>query len=130
MKDKIRNLYNIASEYLELAVSFIVIIAIIISFIGLFDNIVYFFNNRGNTALFNDVLGGIMDVVIGIEFLKMLIKHNLSSIVEVLLFAISRTMIVGHSSIMEFLIGIIAICLLLVARKYLVISGLDDKKQN
>ena len=40
-------------------------------------------------------------VVIGIEFLKMLSRHNMSSAVEVLLFAIARQMVIEHTTPME-----------------------------
>ena len=46
-----------------------------------------------------------MDLVIGIEFIKMLIKHTPGSVVEVLLFALSRHMVLegkdGQAQAME-----------------------------
>jgi uncharacterized membrane protein (DUF373 family) len=84
--------------------------------------------NKQDTEAFTTSLGSIMNIVIGIEFLKMLTKHNLSSVVEVLMFAIARKLLIDHPNIKEYLIGVIAITVLLVARKFLFIQGLDDKK--
>ena len=67
-------------------------------------------------------------MVIGIEFLKMLSRHNLSSVVEVLLFAISRQMVIEHTSPTENLLMVAAIAALFLIRKFLFIPGLDDKQ--
>ena len=79
-------------------------------------------------AAFTTFLRSAFNVVIGIEFLKMLSRHNLSSVVEVLLFAISRQMIIEHTTPMENLLMVAAIAALFLIRKFLFIPGLDDKQ--
>ena len=49
----------------------------------------------------------------------MLCKHTPETVIEVLLFAIARQLIVEHTSTMENLIGIISIGILFATRKYL-----------
>ena len=73
-------------------------------------------------------LSGAFNVVIGIEFLKMLCRHTLSSVIEVLLFAIARGMVAEHTTPVENLLSIAAIAILFVVRKYLFIPGLDDNR--
>ena len=60
-----------------------------------------------------------MTLAIGIEFVKMLCTHTLETIIEILLFAISRQMIVEHLSTTETIIGVGAIAGLFAVRKYL-----------
>ena len=60
-----------------------------------------------------------MTLAIGIEFVKMLYTHTPETIIEILLFAISRQMIVEHLSATETIIGVGAIAGLLAIRKYL-----------
>ena len=50
-----------------------------------------------------------MTLAIGIEFVKMLCTHTPETIIEILLFAISRQMIVEHLSTTETIIGVGAI---------------------
>jgi hypothetical protein len=45
-----------------------------------------------------DILITAFNVVIVIEFIRMLIKHSMNTIVEVLIFAISRGLVVGHEA--------------------------------
>ncbi len=60
-----------------------------------------------------------MTLAIGIEFVKMLCTHTPGTIIEVLLFATSRQMIVEHLNGTETLLGIAAIAGLFAIRKYL-----------
>ena len=60
-----------------------------------------------------------MTLAIGIEFVKMLCTHMPEIIIEILLFAISRQMIVEHLSTTETILGVGAIAGLFAVRKYL-----------
>ena len=60
-----------------------------------------------------------MMLAIGIEFVKMLYTHTPETIIEILLFAISRQMIVEHLSTTETILGVGAIAGLFAVRKYL-----------
>ena len=81
------------------------------------------------TALPNYILGDrieiegflekVMMLAIGLEFVKMLCKHTPSTVIDVLLFAIARQMIVEHTSTLENLIGVAALAGLFATRKYL-----------
>lgn len=51
--------------------------------------------------------------------LSILIKHSMNTIVEVLIFAIARGLVVGHEKPLEVLIQIACIAILLVCRKFL-----------
>ena len=60
-----------------------------------------------------------MTLAIGIEFVKMLCTHTSETVIEILLFAISRQMIVEHLSTTETILGVGAIAGLFAVRKYL-----------
>ena len=72
---------------------------------------------------FTGFLRSAFNVVIGIEFVKMLAKHSPGSAIEVLLFAIARQMVVEHTSPVENLVSILAILLIFVIRKYLFVPA-------
>ncbi len=120
-------IYRIA-QLLEIVVSLIVIAAIALSIWSVLLELGVMAGNPGDTDLLQDFLATAFTVGIGIEFLKMLSRHNMSSVVEVLLFAIARQMVIEHTTAMENLTMVIAIAILFTIRKYLFIPGLDDKK--
>lgn len=64
----------------------------------------------------------LFDIIIGIEFIKVLVRKDLDSIIEVLLFATTRHLIVESGDIVENLIGVIAIAILFFIRKFLFID--------
>lgn len=112
--------------YFEILLAFVVIVAILISLIGVPTELMDLYQNGG----FNDFLKSIFDIIIGIELLKMLCRHDLDSVVEVLLFAVARGMVIEHMPIAETLIGVISIAVLFLIRKYLFISALDKQSVN
>lgn len=72
----------------------------------------------GNEVEVYEFLTRALDIVIGIEFIKMLAKHSPGSSLEVLLYAIARHMVVGHESAMENLLSVSAIALIFIVRKF------------
>ena len=107
----------------EVLVAVIVIIAIIITLLGVPKELIMLSNNGD----FNAFLVNIFNIIIGIELLKMLCRHDLDSVVEVLLFAVAREMIIQQMPIWETLIGIVAIAILFLIRKFLFVSALDKQ---
>ena len=71
-------------------------------------------------------LGQSLSLIIGIEFIKMLIKHTPGAAIEVLLFAIARQLIVLHNSMLETLFGILAMAGVFAIRKYLFTGSKQD----
>lgn len=128
LKIKIPNtIYRIA-QLLEILVSILVILAILFSFATIFHQLGLMASDPSDADGLQAFLSTAFTVVIGIEFLKMLSRHNLSSVVEVLLFAISRQMVIEHTSPAENLLMVAAIAALFLIRKFLFIPGLDDKQ--
>lgn len=68
-----------------------------------------------------------LNIVVSIEFAKMLVCHSSTNIIEVLLFALSRHIIVEHGSTLDTLLGILGMALLFAIRKYLFIASDADK---
>ena len=71
---------------------------------------------------FTTFLANGLSLVVGVEFVKMLCTHQPGTIIEVLLFATARQMIVEHLNVYETLVGIGAIAALFTIRKFLFCS--------
>ena len=123
LKIKIPNFIYRIAQLLEIFVSILVIVAILFSFATIFHQLGLMAADPSNANGLQAFLSTAFT-----EFLKMLSRHNLSSVVEVLLFAISRQMIIEHTSPTENLLMVAAIAALFLIRKFLFIPGLDDKQ--
>ena len=127
-RKKVQGLLYEVSFYLELIAALIVIILILAQTAGLATDMVTHSNNLTNSDYFTFFLEKCLNIVIGIEFLKMLCRHNMDAVIEVLLFTLARHLIVKQFAIVEGLICVIAISILFVVRKFLFVPQMDDKK--
>jgi uncharacterized membrane protein (DUF373 family) len=116
------------TRVLEIVISIAIVIAIGISMITLSNGIIELFLSPLVEDAFQNFLGIAFNILIGIEFLKMIFKSNLSTVVEVLLFAIARQLIVEHTTVLENFMGVLSIAILFIVRKYLFIPELDEDK--
>ena len=121
-RTSLRNRIIQASSLLEVLLSGLVLIGLLLSVVPLirwmpgllFD---------GNDVEVSTFLQRALDIVIGIEFIKMLAKHSPGSALEVLLYAIARHMIVGHESAVENFISVASIALIFFVRKFLFVPA-------
>ena len=60
-----------------------------------------------------------MTIVVGVEFVKMLLLHSPRAVTDVLLFAIARQLVVSHTTSLETLLGVAAVELIFVIKKFL-----------
>jgi len=79
------------------------------------------------TMEFDRILSAALALVIGVEFTKMLYKHTPDTVIDVLLFAVARHMVMYHERTMDMLIGAVSIAGLFAAKKYLI--GLRSDKE-
>lgn len=77
---------------------------------------------------YDDMLETCFNLIIGVELIRMLYQHSPSTIFEVLLFAISRQLIMDHSQPANSLIGVLAIAILFATRKFL-FSDFDESEK-
>lgn len=120
-----RVLYRLA-QILETLVGGVLIVAICAALFCVMEEASLLWKNGGNTYVFHEFLANAFTVVIGIEFLKMLCRHSMRSVIEVVLFATARKMVVEHIGAMETLLMVVALAILFLIRKYLFIAVLDD----
>lgn len=71
-----------------------------------------FINIISDTSSFQIFLKNIFNLVVGIEFIKMLLKPNVKNIIDVLIFLVARHLIIGHPTPAGMLLCLICIILL------------------
>ncbi len=62
----------------------------------------------------------LLSIVIGLEFVKLLMHMTPANILEVLIMAIARHIVVGHSDSLDTLLSILCIIALFAAKRYLI----------
>lgn len=104
-------LYKI-SEWMEFVMAVFVAVSIVISFATMIPEIsTLWLSTEGSVSLIH-FLEEILNIVIAIEFLKMLCKPTSDTIIEVLIFLEARHMIIGETSPMEDLLLVTSIAIL------------------
>jgi len=127
MKKLVQNSFFTMASVAELIIAGIMFLALgiitikfayLIFFVpGYFDSI-----NSLSSFLYNT-----MNIVIGIEFIKMLVKPTPENVIEVLLFATSRQIIMSHAKVMDMAIGVVCIAILFAIKKFLVVKQAETK---
>ena len=123
---ELRNKIISAATLLEILLSGLVLIGLLLSMVPLLQWMpgLLFDGNDAEVSIF---LQRALDIVIGIEFIKMLAKHSPGSVLEVLLYAIARHMIVGHEDAVQNLVSVVAIALIFIIRKYFFVPSFGHK---
>ena len=123
---ELRNKIISTATLLEILLSGLVLIGLLLSMVPLLQWMpgLLFDGNDVEVSIF---LQRALDIVIGIEFIKMLAKHSPGSVLEVLLYAIARHMIVGHEDAVQNLVSVGAIALIFVIRKYFFVPSFGHK---
>ena len=123
---ELRNKIISAATLLEILLSGLVLIGLLLSMVPLLQWMpgLLFDGNDVEVSIF---LQRALDIVIGIEFIKMLAKHSPGSVLEVLLYAIARHMIVGHEDAVQNLVSVVAIALIFIIRKYFFVPSFGHK---
>ena len=115
-----------AARCTDVGVSVIIFTVIIMSLYSLLYDLTQLSFLDMSESFFNTFLSRSLGLVVGLEFIKMLCKHTAETVVEVLMFAIARQMVVEHLATFETLIGVLAIAILFFIRKYLLIHDPRD----
>lgn len=121
-------MYKVAG-WIEIFVSAVVVVALLVFCAGLLRQFYELIaEHGGNTEYLSDFLGNAFQIVIGVEFVKMLCKHTPATVVEVLMFAIARQMVVEHATPVENLVCIVGIAGLFAIRRFLFVES--DKEDH
>ena len=122
LRKRINELVFHASRYTELVISIIILAVIAALVIALIYDLTSMPLLHMTSEYFTQFLARALSLVVGVEFVKMLCKHTPETLIEVLMFATARQMVVEHLATWETLIGILAIAILFAVRKYLFLT--------
>lgn len=113
------------SKYFEIALSIIILALVLLGMIDLIRSIykayIVDFSNPVEYSQLNSFLAQVLLLVIGVELVVMLSMHIPGVLLEVLLYAIARKLILlpKNSGMADLLLGVLAIVVIFAIRKYL-----------
>ena len=102
---------------LELIIAGVTIVVLVI---GLVVNIWKVAADPAAFANTTEFLHAVLNIVVGLEFVRMLIDMTPANTLEVLIMATARQIIMNHSSHWSLLIGVVCIGILFAIRRFLI----------
>lgn len=117
-----RNIHTF-STYIELFLAACIIIGIAVQLTA-FPSAVKNLFISGHEG-FKQFLEYLIDMIIGIELIHLLCHPNLDNVVEILLIAITREIVLCSADPPGIIIGVLSIAVLFAVRKFLFIDKLD-----
>jgi hypothetical protein len=114
--------------YLEFILAMFIIISVIIGMIDLvkYFGLIFTTNPIDTYEVFQKFLGHVLLMVVGVELVVMLVYHSPSSVIEVLLYAVARKLLIGNQGMIDFMIGIAAIAAIFAIRKFLFVKDMTN----
>lgn len=117
MDTKVSSFLTNIIRHLEYILAISVIIAVVIAFINgvtaLSDM------NWQDTDTFYEMIRYVLALVIGLEFVRMLITHKLNVVLELLAFVIARKLLLPNLSALDIVLSVIAFVILMTARHFM-----------
>lgn len=123
-RHKFRRFLSALAGYLELLVALIIVISVILASVALiFDLRQYgndIFGKTDFSATYSAMFSSAIVIVIGIEMIKMIVKHTPASVLEVLLFVIAKRVVADKEfGSLDMLLCVIAIAIIFAIKKFL-----------
>lgn len=112
---------------LELVAAAAVGVGVLIAMYSLREGVSIFWETRSETYAFTSYLTLVFNLVIGIEFMKMLCRPHTGNIIEILIFLQARHMIVKQTTPLEDLLTVVSICILFFFRRFMLATKPDSE---
>ena len=128
MRRQLREKFYQGLKTLELLIAVaIVIIIVVMAGLTIYDYLAGNVDLRDISSL-ETFLQEMLTFVVGIEFVKMLIFHNPERVIDVLIFATSRQLVVEHTNGVETIVRIVGIGLLFAIQRFVIPEALEALK--
>lgn len=119
--NKIRDRIGEYIIWIEMILAILIIVTVILSIKDLFILCMTTFKTEALSSY--DILQGFLShtllLVVGLELALMLISHSTDKVLEVVLYAIARKMLISSTNMTDILFGVIALALIFFVNKYL-----------
>lgn len=134
MKNKVISSMENLVMGLDIVLGILILIGVIMGLTDVFKyyEIILTSSPEESFIVIQQFLSHILLLVIGLEFVSLLIKHDTSDIIEIILLAVARKLLIASKSMIDILIAIIALACILAMEKFLLPKrgNLDQDKSS
>lgn len=116
MNEKIYHAIHKICDIIELIIAGLVVIGLVCSLIYYLPHGIQLLFSSHDTTDFLLFMEDLFNLVVGIEFIKMLCKPSAGNVIEVLVFLVARHMIIGSSSALDIFLSVLSVALLYTIR--------------
>lgn len=119
MRTKFRSAILKFAQAMEIVMAVIILAAIVLGAVLLVAGLTE--DMRDGLAAFSvtDFLSKALMIIMGVEFIKMLMLHTYGAVTDVLLFAVARQMILNHDGPAVLLLNVAALAGIFAIKRYL-----------
>ncbi len=112
------------THYLEFVLASFIAVSVVIGMVDLvrYLIIIYTTNPYHSYDVIQKFLGHVLLLVVGVELVVMMVFHSPTSVIEVLLYAVARKLLIYNQGMIDFIIGIIAMAAIFAIRKFLFVD--------
>ena len=114
------------TSVIMILLSIILVSGVLVSFVGIPNLFTAIINGKPGAMI--DLLEFAATAIIGIELVYVIIAQNLESVIEILMIALTRELLIKSWDTWEIVLGIVGIGILFAVKKYLIDNR--DKIQN
>lgn len=97
----------------------LVLAGVAVGMVRLWEPFLMLVHANGASEAFLEYIAKVLEIVVGIEFFRMLCKPDAAAVLEVVMFVIARHMIVHETTAVENLLSVVSIAIVVVLDIYL-----------
>ena len=116
MGDRVRTIIEKVCDVIEILIALAVCVGLVISFILFLPDAAALMSASGDTQNFLAFIEAMFSFIVGVEFIKMLLKPSAENVIEVLVFLVARHMILETSTAVDLLLSVISVAVLFAVR--------------
>lgn len=118
---RIENLMKTLILWIEVILAAFIMVTVIVSGKDIVILIYRIFTTEASSSygVLQNLLSHILLLVVGLELSLMLISHTPGNVLEVILYAIARKMLISSSDSVDIILGVISIAMIFAVDKYL-----------
>ena len=121
---KFQRIIHLVTTIFEIMLSIVLVAAVLVSMV----HIPSFFSEilKDSTTGLKNIINYVAIIIIIIELIHVLNLQNLKSVIEILMLAFTRELVIRDWAMWQLLIGVVCIAGLFATRKYLMHRGEDE----
>lgn len=127
IRHKVQHILQSVTFLLEFILAIVVSLIIVMQGVHLVKLFVSHVFDSSVTVEYSVFLKESLNIIVGVEFVKMLCQHSMGAVIDVLLFVLARHLVVMEATMMESLLCIVSVSILFAARKFLMVRPLAAK---